>query len=240
MRRQVWFGDIETSCQFESDRDDDRRFKRHLERTSVREGLRVVPLMEYRGVELDVLDESSLMTTGTLKSIDGCIAATCKKPRVEGFDRCVFESGGNTGSRVDPIRCSEIGFRDFLSWCRAENVNASSTVHIFERSKMPHLIAVDDPGEVKPTAARIATLEALRRIPDRSWRSQSSSLIGCFVLEHFLANGAHDHMVQSDQCGVCPHRYLQSSGCIRRRTSAATVCRHSAGSKLPDVPRLER
>ena len=65
-----------------------------LVRASLGEGVRVVRLFEYRGVEVHLLDESSLMRTRSLKSIDGCVnAALCA---LEGVSCIVFESGGNT------------------------------------------------------------------------------------------------------------------------------------------------
>ena len=78
--------------------EEDARFKDLLLETSLREGARVFPLFPYRGVDIHILDESSLMHTGTLKSIDGCITlAQCKR---RGYERVVFESGGNTGTAL--------------------------------------------------------------------------------------------------------------------------------------------
>src|SRR5919106_5567919 len=57
----------------ESAEDDDVHLKTLFEKTSIREGMRVVPLFVHRDVEVSVLDETSLMHTGTLKSIDGCV-----------------------------------------------------------------------------------------------------------------------------------------------------------------------
>jgi threonine synthase len=186
------------AVRFEGDEQKDLQFKQQLESTSLSEGLRVVPLMEYRGVSIDVLDESSLMATGTLKSIDGCIAAA--KSHVEGFDRCVFESGGNTGSALTKYgECA--GFESYFV-VPAENLSLLDS-SIFERPDA-HLIAVDDPREVKPSAARLAALEGLRRIPEATWRIQASTLIGCFVLEHFLGITSYDFMVQSISAAFGP------------------------------------
>ncbi len=186
------------AVRFENDDQDDARFKRHLDRTSLKEGLEIVPLMEYRGVSIDVLDESSLMTTGTLKSIDGCIAAA--KSLFQGFERCIFESGGNTGSAL--TRYGECVDLESYFVVPAENLTILDS-SIFERSGA-YLIAVDDPGEVKPAAARLAEIECLRRIPEPEWRFQASTLIGCFVLEQFIENGPYDQMTQSISAAFGP------------------------------------
>jgi threonine synthase len=186
------------AVRFETDVQEDARFKEHLDRTSLQEGLRIVPLMEYRGVSIDVLDESSLMTTGTLKSIDGCIAAA--KSLFEGFDRCLFESGGNTGSAL--TRYGEcVGLETYFV-VPAENLTILDSP-VFERASA-YLIAVDDPGQVKPAAARLAEIEGLRRIPEPEWRFQASTLIGCFVLEHFIEHSAYDQMTQSISAAFGP------------------------------------
>ena len=78
--------------------EEDREYKQLLLETSLREGARVFPLLKYRGVDIHILDESSLMHTGTLKSIDGCI--TTAKCKLRGYERVVFESGGNTGTAL--------------------------------------------------------------------------------------------------------------------------------------------
>jgi hypothetical protein len=53
--------------------EEDSKYKDILKVTSIREGARIFFLLTYRGVDIHILDESSLMHTGTLKSIDGCI-----------------------------------------------------------------------------------------------------------------------------------------------------------------------
>ena len=77
---------------------EDSAYKAWLQKTSLREGARIFPLLVYRGVNVYVLDETSCMHTKTLKSIDGCVTiANCKS---RGYDKAVFESGGNTGAAL--------------------------------------------------------------------------------------------------------------------------------------------
>ncbi len=90
--------------------EEDSRFKDLLKSTSIREGARIFSLLKYKGVEIFALDETSLMYTNTLKSIDGCVTtARCK---LAGYDRVVLETGGNTGAAL-----TAYGTR-----CRARNV----------------------------------------------------------------------------------------------------------------------
>src|SRR4029077_16479 len=86
------------ACRLADDAEQDRALKDCLPRTSIGEGLRVVSLLEYKDVAVDVLDATSLMATGTHKSIDGCV--TTAHCLLSGYRRIVFESGGNTGTAL--------------------------------------------------------------------------------------------------------------------------------------------
>lgn len=186
------------AVRFDDDDEKNERFRSSLIETSLREGLRIVPLMQHQGVSIEVLDESSWMASGTLKSIDGCIAAA--RSLTDGFGRCVFESGGNTGSALTKYGAT-VDLETFFL-VPTENVNLLDS-SIFERESA-HLIAIDDPGEVKSAAARLAELEDLRRIPEAGWRFQASTLIGCFLAEHLTSNPGYDYIVQSISAAFGP------------------------------------
>jgi len=105
--------------QFEDRADRDLAFKRHLPECSIREGVRIVELLAYKGVTLHVLDETSWMATGSLKSTDGCLtAAFC---RLEGTERIVFESGGNSGTAFT-MYGRHAGLETFF-FCPLENID---------------------------------------------------------------------------------------------------------------------
>src|SRR5512143_3091351 len=77
------------------DEAENRRLRDLLERTSIREGVRLSRWPTENDVRLGILDETSLMHTGSMKAVDGCIStAMCL---LAGHERVVFESGGNTG-----------------------------------------------------------------------------------------------------------------------------------------------
>jgi len=82
-----------------------------LARTSLGEGMRVVPLFVHRGVTVEALDSTSLMATHTHKSVDGCVTtAHCLRA---GHRRILFESGGNTGAALT-LYASRAGIETFL------------------------------------------------------------------------------------------------------------------------------
>jgi len=183
---------------FGSTPDEDAQFKRWLEKTSIREGARIFPLFSHRGVDVHVLDETSAMHTGTLKSTDGCI--TIAKCKSRGHERIVFESGANTGTALTEYGVNA-GLETFF-FLPEENV-----LLLREKtfaSPMAHLISVDHPGRVKRAARLFARLNNIRHVPETGWRYEASRFRGCFVLEHVLTHGAFDWITQSISAAFGP------------------------------------
>jgi hypothetical protein len=178
--------------------EEDARFKGLLLETSLREGARVFPLSTYRGVDIHILDESSLMHTGTLKSIDGCITlAHCKR---RGYERVVFESGGNTGTALTEYG-RKAGLETFL-FVPEENLPLLDS-RVFEPDRA-HLISVAEPGWVKKAAATFVGLNGIQHIPEVAWRYQASMFRGFFVLEYMLKNGGFDWLTQTISAAFGP------------------------------------
>lgn len=178
--------------------EEDARFKELLLETSLREGARVFPLLTYRGVDIHILDESSLMHTGTLKSIDGCITlAQCK---LRGYERVVFESGGNTGTALTEYG-QKAGLETFL-FLPEENLPMLDS-RVFEPDRA-HLISVAEPGWVKEAARMFVGLNGIRHIPEVAWRYQASMFRGFFILEHMLTNGGFDWLTQTVSAAFGP------------------------------------
>lgn len=177
---------------------EDRRLKELLAATSIREGLRLVPLGFHRDVRVDVLDETSLMRTRTLKSIDGCVTiAHCLARGERGI---VFESGANTGTALT-VYGNRGGLETFL-FAPAENLDLLDA----EAFAGPgaHVFAVDRPGDVKRAAAEFAAARGLPRVPELAWRIQASTFVGCFLLERLLAGERFDVLAQSISAGFGP------------------------------------
>jgi threonine synthase len=178
--------------------EEDALFKETLLETSLREGARVFPLLTYRGVDIHILDESSFMHTGTLKSIDGCFTlAQCRRLS---YERVVFESGGNTGTALTEYG-QKAGLETFL-FVPEENLPLLDS-RVFEPERA-HLISVAEPGWVKKAARSFVGLNGIRHIPEVGWRYQASMFRGFFILEHMLRNGSFDWLTQTISAAFGP------------------------------------
>lgn len=93
-----------------------RRYANHLDgidmadlhRSSLREGARIVQLPSYRGVDIDVLDMSTLSTTGTFKDWVACV--TVAESLTKGHQTILAQSSGNTGNALARYM-SNVGIR---------------------------------------------------------------------------------------------------------------------------------
>jgi threonine synthase len=169
-----------------------------LSQGSIREGLRLVEIGAANGVVVHVLDETSLMHTGTLKSVDGCV--TTARARLEGYDRICFESGGNTGMALTAYG-RQAGLETFLF------VPAASLPHLDSRAFAgdgAHLVVVDDPRHVKATTAAFAARTGIPRVPRAAWRREASTFIGCFVLEALDGGARVDAIYQGISAAFAP------------------------------------
>jgi hypothetical protein len=192
--------------------DEDARFRELLVETSLHEGVRIFPLLTYRGVDIQILDESSLMQTGTLKSIDGCI--TLAQCRLRGYQRVVFESGGNTGTALTEYG-QKAGLETFLFVPEANLPLLDSSVFAPDRA---HLISVAEARWVKKAAGAFVGLNGIRHIPEVAWRYQASMFRGLFILEYILKNGGFDWLTQTISAAFGPigiYRVLH--GLLRER-----------------------
>jgi threonine synthase len=184
--------------QFGMTAEEDSEYKKWLERTSIREGARIFPLLAYKGVEIFILDETSLMQTKTLKSIDGCI--TTAKCKLNGYEKVVFESGGNTGTALTQYGI-RAGLETFML-IPEENLPLLNST-IFE-SKKAHLLSVKKPGLVKEAAHLLGKLNGLKQIPETDWRFEASMFRGSFILEHLLKKDKFDWFTQTISAAFGP------------------------------------
>jgi threonine synthase len=177
---------------------DEARVKELLAQASIAEGLQIVPIADYRGVKIDILDESSLMHTRTLKSIDGCVtAALCKS---QGIERVVFESGGNTGTALAAY-AQRLGIESF---CIVPEDNLPLLDSRIFSSPRLHLIAVEDPASLRELIALVEGVCAVTRVPRVPWRIMASEIVGCFILEQLLGGRRYDYLAQSISAAFGP------------------------------------
>jgi len=186
------------AVRFYDNEDDDQAFKRQILACSIREGARIVRLFTYKGVEINILDETSWMATGSLKSIDGCLTtAFCRR---EGARRTAFESGGNTGSALT-LYGQRAGIETFF-FCPAENTDLLDG-SLFDGARA-HLIGVSDRGRLKELTRLFSEKTGIRHIPDKAWRYVAAMFRGLFILEHMLTVGGFDWISQAVSAGFGP------------------------------------
>jgi threonine synthase len=177
---------------------EDQRFKELLLETSIQEGARIFFFLKYKGVEIYLLDETSLMYTKTLKSIDGCV--TTAKCKLAGLEKVSLETGGNTGSAL-----TAYGTRAGLeTYCFIPHENLTLLDSKFFASPKAHLISVEDPGLVKKSTHLFEKLFALKHIPETNWRYEASRFRGLFILEYMLGNMKFDWIAQTISAAFGP------------------------------------
>jgi len=170
--------------------DDQSAYRALLLESSQAEGLRILPVMKYRGVAIDLLDESSLMTTGTFKSLVGCV--TVARCRAEGLTDVVFESGGNTGTAIAAYGRPAGLATTFV--VPAANVALLDPL-LVEGSRV---VAVEERDRVKETARALGEREGAVHVPRVAWSIEAAGFIGAYLLERaLLHDDRYDLLTQS-------------------------------------------
>lgn len=170
----------------------------HLAAASIREGARVLPALERGGVSIVLLDETSLMASGTFKSLDACVSAAACLAR--GERELVFESGGNTGAALS-LYAARAGLRTLLV------VPASNLPGLPGRSfRAPEnrILAVTGEGRAKAAAERARALLGAAGAPRLEWRYAAGMARGCRVLEHLAGGGRADWLSQTVSAAFGP------------------------------------
>lgn len=178
--------------------ENDRRLKEYLLASTIREGIRIVELMTYKDVAIHLMDETSLMATGSLKSIDGCL--TTGFSRLLDARRIAFESGGNTGSAF--TRYGQKAGMETFFFCPLDNIDLLDG-SLF-RNQNGHLVGVEDRRLVKELTGLFATTAGIPHVPKKSWRNAAAMFRGLFLLEHLLAGGRYDWLAQTVSAGFGP------------------------------------
>ncbi len=159
-----------------------------LNAVSVKEGSRIIKLLDYKGVAIYLADESTLMATGTFKALEaGFIIAICKKNK---YDRIVFSSGSNLGSGL-AFYGNKAGIETFFF--HPKNTSWKLDRGLFD-SPAAHLVSVDKPEkEVKKAAQLFAEMSGMQHVPEMDWRFSATGLRALFVFEFMLT-----HRIQFD------------------------------------------
>ena len=147
-------------------------------RASLREGARILEFLEYKGVQIYLDDESTLMASGTFKSLEACFAmALCRK---RGYRRVAFSSGANLGTALS-LYGRAAGVETFFF--HPDNTSWKLDKAFFA-TPAAHLISVDKPErEVKKAALLFAEVTGMPHIPAAEWRFVATGLRALFVFE---------------------------------------------------------
>lgn len=147
-------------------------------RASLGEGARILEFLDYKGVRIFLDDESTLMASGTFKSLEACFAmALCRK---RGYRAVVFSSGANLGAALS-LYGRTAGVETYFFHPESTSWKLDNT---FFESPSAHLISVDKPEqEVKRTALLFAEMSGLPHIPAMEWRFVATGLRALFVFE---------------------------------------------------------
>lgn len=170
----------------------------HLARASHLEGVRVLPLLEYRGVTISILDETSLMSSGTFKSLDACVTTAACLAR--GDRELVFESGGNSGAALS-LYAARAGLRTILV---VPQENLAGLPGRAFRSPQNLIVAVSRRDRAKEVAEKARGLLGVERVPRLEWRYAAGLARGCRILEHLEGGGRVDWLSQTVSAAFGP------------------------------------
>jgi len=171
-----------------------------LEACSITEGATISFLAEHRGVEIQVCDESSLMTTGTYKDLDACL--TTAIARRAGIAQVVVSSGGNLGCALSAYG-ERAGLRSFFFHPRTTLYKLDAASFAWGGAR---LICADLPErQVKSLALAFARRHGLSHVPDVRWRLAASAVRALFLLEQMAGPGGRvDAIAQAVCAGYGP------------------------------------
>jgi threonine synthase len=189
-------------------------------RASLGEGARILEFLEYKGVRIYLDDESTLMASGTFKSLEACFAmALCRK---RGYRAVVFSSGANLGTALS-MYGRTAGVETFFF--HPDNTSWKLDAAFFA-APAAHLISVDKPEKaVKKAALLFAEMTGMPHIPAMEWRFVATGLRALFVFETIRQRQCRfDWISQSVCAGYGPIGFydrvgqLLSEGAIGRET----------------------
>lgn len=185
---------------------------------SLEEGVQMFLLERYKGVDIFVLDESSLMTTGTYKDLDACVVSAIAKKA--GLQSIAVSSGGNLGYSLS-VYGRHSGLNSYFFQPLSTLYKLDADDFAWGGTK---LIAVDLPEkQVKSLANLFARTYGIQAVPDIRWRLAASALRAMFVLEHTEGGRSVDSIAQTMCAGYGPagiyncFSELSREGLVHRR-----------------------
>ncbi len=162
-----------------------------FKKTSIKEGSRIFKLLLYKDVEIFIKDETTLMHTGTYKTLDACVSiAFCKKL---GFKKIAFSSGANLGSAISEYAKKQ-GIETF-------SFHPTSTIEklnpLFFNNKNSHVISVTKHEKaIKKLTKEFAQTYNIPLIPPLKWRFVASAFRALEIAEYSETNNKFDWIAQ--------------------------------------------
>lgn len=204
-----------------------------LRKTSIREGVRIVPLDAYKGVNIFLLDESSMMHSGTYKSVDGCVvSAICLE---KGIKDIICSSGANTGTALS-LYCmnNDIGVYFF---------HPRNTLYkIDKRLKLKgnnRIISVEGGDQkVKRIAKEFSENTGIPMMPTKELRVGNTKLFGKYIYEFFNNREYPEWIGQTVCAGYGPlgiYGFILKSSESGRRIPRLMAFQQSANPSLVDI-----
>ncbi len=171
-----------------------------LEACSLCEGASFLDFSVYKNVKLFLIDESSLMASGTYKSIEACyITALCKK---HNYQEIVFSSGANLGSALTLYANRQnIQTNFFIPQDNIWKLNRD----IFANPLARVTGITGSEKEVKAAARTYAANNNVPHVPQQDWRISANSARVMFFYENLIENNIQaDWFAQSVCAGYGP------------------------------------
>lgn len=161
----------------------------------LREGARICHFTRYKDVSIFLVDETTLMASGTFKTLEACLTvALCKK---KGYDKVVFSSGANYGSAVT-LYAQKAGIETFFFHPKSTLWKLDGRLF---KDSTAHLISVNKPEkEVKKAALLFSEMFGIKHIPEKEWRLMATGLRAFFVFEFMLKNQIRFHWLSQAVC----------------------------------------
>ncbi len=169
--------------------------KNDFKAVSIKEGARIFEFINYKGVAVYIVDETTLMAGGTFKALEACFTtALCRKNK---YGKIVFSSGANIGSALT-IYGQKLGIETFFFHPKSTSWKIDGKIF---NSPKTHLISVDKPEkEVKKAALLFAELSGIKHVPEIDWRLTATGLRAFYVFEYSLKNKIQFNWISQAVC----------------------------------------
>lgn len=152
-----------------------------LKKVSLQEGARLCPIAEYKGVDLWLLDLSSVSQTHTFKASLGCITiAHCLKNNI---GRIVLQSSGNTGNALAAYAIQH-DLQMLLFYPEASRYKIDPA--LFDNKKIFAIECQVSEPKLKQIVAYFSEKYSIELMPTYELQIEANKARAYYILEHYL------------------------------------------------------